>query len=233
MTRSPISRTTKSWSWWRPRFALNARPASPASRGRRQSRPARRTHGRMDYKDTDTHARRAIQCCGPARLINVPRTAVGAAGNLGYEGFVPAAPARRHFLTRSLSLGGLALLTGCDATGERIPGEPWSVPSSAPGIAALSKSVHRKSLSEHRDSLDHKSAQGQPAHVGLRAQDHILQGSGDAWTEQGGRNYDQGPSRRSDNALRIRPEGTFSASAQLPVELDLDSAHRVTAISDS
>jgi hypothetical protein len=28
--------------------------------------------------------------------------------------------------------------------------------------------------------------------VGLRAQDHVLQGSGDAETEQGGRNYDQG-----------------------------------------
>ncbi len=40
--------------------------------------------------------------------------------------------------------------------------------------------------------LDHKSAQGWPAHVGLRAQDHLLQGSSDAETEQGGRNYDQG-----------------------------------------
>ncbi len=41
--------------------------------------------------------------------------------------------------------------------------------------------------------LDHKSAQGRPAHVGLRAQEHVLQGSCDAGTEQGGRNYDQGP----------------------------------------
>ncbi len=41
--------------------------------------------------------------------------------------------------------------------------------------------------------LDHKSAKGRPAHVGLRAQGHVLQGSGDAGTEQGGRNYDQGP----------------------------------------
>ncbi len=43
-----------------------------------------------------------------------------------------------------------------------------------------------------RRSLDHKSAQGRPAHVGLRAQDHVIQGSGDAETEQGGRNYNQG-----------------------------------------
>ncbi len=45
--------------------------------------------------------------------------------------------------------------------------------------------------------LDHKSAKGRPAHVGLRAQDNVLQGSGDAWTEQGGRNYDQGPTQNS------------------------------------
>ncbi len=45
-----------------------------------------------------------------------------------------------------------------------------------------------------RAGFDHKSAQGRPAHVGLRAQDHVLQRSGDAGTEQGGRNYDQGPS---------------------------------------
>ncbi len=44
--------------------------------------------------------------------------------------------------------------------------------------------------------LDHKSAQGRPAHVGLCAQDHVLQGSGDAGTEQGRRSYDQG--RRGD-----------------------------------
>ncbi len=41
--------------------------------------------------------------------------------------------------------------------------------------------------------IDHKSAKGRPAHVDLRAQDNVLQGSGDAGTEQGGRNYDQGP----------------------------------------
>ncbi len=40
--------------------------------------------------------------------------------------------------------------------------------------------------------LDYKSAQGRPAHVGLRAQNHVLKGSGDAGTEQSGRNYDQG-----------------------------------------
>ncbi len=43
-----------------------------------------------------------------------------------------------------------------------------------------------------RRGVDHKSAQGRPAHVGLRAQDNVLQRSGNAGTEQGGRNYDQG-----------------------------------------
>ncbi len=45
--------------------------------------------------------------------------------------------------------------------------------------------------------LDHKSAQGWPTHVGFRAEDHVLHGSGDAGTEQGGRNYDQGRLRTS------------------------------------
>jgi hypothetical protein len=37
--------------------------------------------------------------------------------------------------------------------------------------------------------------------MGLRAQDHVLKGSGDAGTEQGGRHYDQGQRERGVSDL--------------------------------
>ncbi len=61
--------------------------------------------------------------------------------------------------------------------------------------------------------LDHKSAQGRRAYVGLRAQDNFLQGSGDAGTEQGGRNYDQGLLRYYANPLARQLSGEIASRA--------------------
>ncbi len=73
-------------------------------------------------------------------------------------------------------------------------------------------------LGNAHGGLDHKSAKGGPAHVGLRAQDNVLRGSGDAGTEQGGRNYDQGPSEATARNGTITKPGTESQRCDLEDE---------------
>ncbi len=69
------------------------------------------------------------------------------------------------------------------------------------------------------DGLDHKFVQGWPSHVGLRAQDHVLQGIGDAVTEQR-RNYDQG--RGGDTGTNLTQLGiAFGYARQIMDNLNL------------